>query len=154
MRAADQTERTLGKNQPGDTDNIVLNLANADMVGHTGVYEATLAGCEIVDRGVDRLAIACLARGSLLAVTADHGNAEQMLQPGTQQPHTAHTMNLVPVLMVNAPARVGGLRDGRLSDIAPTVLELMGLALPDQMTGRSLIEAPPQAGGAEPAAAQ
>jgi 2,3-bisphosphoglycerate-independent phosphoglycerate mutase len=143
----DNLVRVIGE---GGFDLIVVNYANGDMVGHTGVLEAAVKAAECIDRCLGRLEEAVTEAGGVLLITSDHGNCESMLDEDADQPYTAHTMNLVPVLMVNAPDGVGGLRDGRLSDIAPTVLELLGLALPDEMTGRSLIEA----AGAKPAAAQ
>jgi 2,3-bisphosphoglycerate-independent phosphoglycerate mutase len=88
-----------------------------------------------------------------LLITSDHGNAEQMDDPSTGQPHTAHTMNRVPVLLANAPAWVTGLSDGRLADIAPTLLQLMNLPVPTEMTGRTLIRANPRAAANKPAEA-
>ena len=143
----DNLVRVIGE---GGFDLIVVNYANGDMVGHTGVLEAAVKAAECIDRCLGRLEEAVTEAGGVLLITSDHGNCERMLDEDADQPYTAHTMNLVPVLMVNAPDGVEGLRDGRLSDIAPTVLELLGLALPDEMTGRSLIEA----AGAKPAAAQ
>jgi 2,3-bisphosphoglycerate-independent phosphoglycerate mutase len=143
----DNLVRVIGE---GGFDLIVVNYANGDMVGHTGVLEAAVKAAECIDRCLGRLEEAVTEAGGVLLITSDHGNCESMLDEVADQPYTAHTMNLVPVLMVNAPDGVGGLCDGRLSDIAPTVLELLGLALPDEMTGRSLIEV----AGAKPAAAQ
>ncbi|KAB2886589.1 MAG: 2,3-bisphosphoglycerate-independent phosphoglycerate mutase [Albidovulum sp.] len=123
----------------GGYDLIVVNYANPDMVGHTGVLSAAIAAVEEVDRGLGR-AVAALekARGAMI-VTADHGNCEVMIDPATGGPHTAHTTNPVPVILVGGPAGAR-LRDGRLADLAPTLLDLMGLPLPPEMTGRSLIE--------------
>ena len=95
---------------------------------------------ETVDSCLGRLAESVSAAGGCLLITSDHGNAEQMDDPATGQPHTAHTMNRVPVLLVNAPDWVGLLSDGRLADIAPTILRLMGLETPAEMTGQCLIE--------------
>jgi 2,3-bisphosphoglycerate-independent phosphoglycerate mutase len=113
---------------------VVCNFANPDMVGHTGDYAATVRACEVVDRCLGRLVPAARERGFEVFVTADHGNAEVMVQDG--QPHKAHTTNPVPLVYLGAhrPA----LRDGGLSDVAPTMLEAMGLARPAGMTGRSL----------------
>ena len=120
-------------------DLIVVNYANPDMVGHTGVLSAAIAAVEEVDRGLGR-AVAALekARGAMI-VTADHGNCEVMIDPVTGGPHTAHTTNPVPVVLVGGPAGAR-LGNGRLADLAPTLLDLMGLPLPPEMTGRSLIE--------------
>jgi 2,3-bisphosphoglycerate-independent phosphoglycerate mutase len=122
----------------GTYDLIVLNYANADMVGHTGSLAAATRACEAVDAGLARLVAAVRAAGGCLLVTADHGNAELMKDPATGGPHTAHTTNPVPVLLMNAPAGAT-LADGRLADIAPTLLELLGLPQPAGMTGRSLL---------------
>lgn len=119
-------------------DLIVTNYANPDMVGHTGDVDAAIAACEAVDRGLGRVLDALKKAGGAMIVTADHGNCEVMIDPVTGGAHTAHTLNPVPVALVGGPDRAQ-LRNGRLADLAPTVLELMGLALPDEMTGRSLI---------------
>lgn len=120
-------------------DLIVTNYANPDMVGHTGDLAAAMAACEAVDRGLGRVLAALKAAGGAMIVTADHGNCEVMVDPKTGGPHTAHTTNPVPVIMVGGPAGAR-LHDGRLSDLAPTLLELMGLPKPPEMTGKSLIE--------------
>ncbi|MGH6719155.1 MAG: 2,3-bisphosphoglycerate-independent phosphoglycerate mutase [Alphaproteobacteria bacterium] len=138
MAAADVTDRLLAAIASGRYDTIVVNYANADMVGHTGNHRATIAAIEAVDGCLGRLVQAVAAAGGALLVTADHGNAEQMFDDATGQPHTAHTLNQVPVVLVGAPA-VAGLRDGRLADVAPTLLDLLGIARPAVMTGSSLI---------------
>jgi 2,3-bisphosphoglycerate-independent phosphoglycerate mutase len=119
-------------------DLIVVNYANPDMVGHTGSLPAAIAACEAVDRGLMRVLDALAAAGGAMIVTADHGNAELMVDPETGGPHTAHTTNPVAVVLVGGPPGAR-LRDGRLSDLAPTVLDLMGIAPPPEMTGRSLM---------------
>jgi len=120
-------------------DLIVVNYANPDMVGHTGDLAAAMAACEAVDAGLGRVLEALAAAGGAMIVTADHGNCEVMVDPETGGPHTAHTRNPVPVILVGGPAGAG-LRDGgRLADLAPTVLALMGLAQPDEMSGASLL---------------
>lgn len=119
-------------------DLIVVNYANPDMVGHTGSLPAAILACEAVDRGLQRVVAAMEAAGGAMLVTADHGNAETMVDPVTGQPHTAHTTNPVRVVMVGGP-KGAGLADGRLADLAPTILELMQVAPPPEMTGRSLI---------------
>ncbi len=120
---------------------VVLNFANADMVGHTGIYEAALAACKTVDDCVGRIAREVLSRDGTVLITADHGNAEQMVDPETGGPHTAHTLNPVPVILAGERFRGGRLREGGiLSDIAPTLLEVMDLPQPQQMTGRSLLD--------------
>jgi 2,3-bisphosphoglycerate-independent phosphoglycerate mutase len=117
---------------------IVVNFANPDMVGHTGDLAAGMRACEAVDACLGDALAALEVAGGAMIVTADHGNCEQMIDPVTGGPHTAHTTNPVPVILVGGP--VGArLRPGRLADLAPTVLELMGLEQPPEMTGQSLI---------------
>ncbi len=120
-------------------DLIVVNYANPDMVGHTGVVAAGIAAVEEVDRGLGRVLAALEKAGGAMIVTADHGNCETMIDPDTGGPHTAHTTNPVPVILVGGPEGVR-LRNGRLADLAPTLLDLMGLDLPPEMTGKTLIE--------------
>jgi len=120
---------------------LVVNFANADMVGHTGSLAAATRAVEMVDECTGRIIDAALARGGSLIITADHGNAEQMWDPATDSPHTAHTTYDVPLYVVSESARGARLRaGGRLADVAPTVLHLMGIEPPREMTGRSLIE--------------
>lgn len=119
-------------------DLIVCNYANPDMVGHTGDLDAAIAACEAVDMGLGRVLEALEAVGGAMIVTADHGNCETMVDPESGGPHTSHTLNLVPVVLVGGP-NGAALADGRLADLAPTLLDLMGLPQPDEMTGRSLI---------------
>ncbi len=120
-------------------DLIVVNFANPDMVGHTGDLEAAKKACEAVDRGLAAVTDALDRAGGAMVLTADHGNCETMIDPETGGPHTAHTTNLVPVALIGGPRGVS-LRNGRLADLAPTVLDLMGLELPPEMTGESLIK--------------
>ena len=114
---------------------VILNFANCDMVGHTGVFEAAVKAAEAVDEGVAKVVEATAKMGGVSIITADHGNAEHMMEPDGS-PFTAHTTNLVPCCVVGANVK---LRDGRLADLAPTMLDLMGLAKPDEMTGETLI---------------
>jgi 2,3-bisphosphoglycerate-independent phosphoglycerate mutase len=125
-------------------DLIVVNYANPDMVGHTGSIPAAIAACEAVDRGLGATLAALAEVGGAMLVTADHGNCEVMIDPATGGPHTAHTTNPVPLVLVEeGPATRGwGVRDGRLADIAPTLLALMGLDQPPEMTGTSLLTVP------------
>jgi 2,3-bisphosphoglycerate-independent phosphoglycerate mutase len=116
----------------------VVNYANPDMVGHTGVLEAAVEAVETIDRCLGRLADAVTEAGGAMLITADHGNLEQMTDPETGQPHTAHTTNPVPLALVNGPSDMA-LAGGRLADIAPTVLALMGLEPPAAMSGNCLI---------------
>jgi 2,3-bisphosphoglycerate-independent phosphoglycerate mutase len=138
MSAPELTEKAVEAIRSGRYDLIVLNFANADMVGHTGSLPAAIKACEAVDAGLASIAAAIAEAGGRLLVTADHGNAEMMRDPATGGPHTAHTTNPVPVLLHNAPAG-STLADGRLADLAPTLLALLGLPQPAAMTGRSLL---------------
>ncbi|MGI3170268.1 2,3-bisphosphoglycerate-independent phosphoglycerate mutase [Pseudooceanicola sp. C21-150M6] len=119
-------------------DLIVTNFANPDMVGHTGDLKAAIAACEAVDRGLAQVVSALEKVGGAMILTADHGNCEVMVDPETGGPHTAHTTNLVPVALFGGPAGAV-LRNGRLADLAPTLLQLMGLPQPEEMTGESLL---------------
>lgn len=119
-------------------DLIVTNYANPDMVGHTGDLNAAIRACEAVDAGLGQVIEAIKEVGGAMIVTADHGNCETMIDPKTGGPHTAHTLNPVPVILFGAAEGIT-LSDGRLADLAPTLLDLMGLPKPDEMTGESLI---------------
>jgi 2,3-bisphosphoglycerate-independent phosphoglycerate mutase len=121
-------------------DLLVCNFANPDMVGHTGVLDAAVRAVECVDEQLGRVVSACETTGTTLIVTADHGNCEQMWDPTTNGPHTAHTMNPVGIVLVEPFERrtAAGLRDGALCDVAPTILGLLGIRPPDDMTGRDL----------------
>ena len=142
MSAAAVNDRVVEALAGGRFDLIVVNYANTDMVGHSGNLEAAMAAVAAVDRCLGRLAQAVEAAGGALLITADHGNAERMRGADGATPHTAHTDGPVPAVLVGAPGLVLG--DGALSDIAPTVLGLMGLNAPAAMTGRSLaVPAPP-----------
>ncbi|MBT7354966.1 MAG: 2,3-bisphosphoglycerate-independent phosphoglycerate mutase [Rhodospirillaceae bacterium] len=142
MSAYEVTDKLIEAIRGDHFDVIIVNYANGDMVGHSGVLEAAIKATETVDACIGRLEAAVDVAGGVLLVTADHGNCEQMWD-ATQDPeqaHTAHTTDPVPLLMVNAPDYVKGLADGVLADIAPTMLRLMDIAKPDEMTGSSLIE--------------
>jgi len=139
MLAPEVTRKVIEAIGGGRFDVIVLNYANADMVGHTGQLDAAVKAVEALDRCLGRLAKVVEAAGGTLVVTADHGNAEMMRDPTTGEPHTAHTCNPVPFLVVTPPAAVGRLEPGRLADVAPTLLALLGLPQPAAMTGHSLI---------------
>lgn len=136
MSSVEVTDRLIEAIK-GGYDLIVVNYANPDMVGHTGDLDAAIAACESVDTGLSRVLPVLDAAGGAMIVTADHGNCETMIDPKTGAPHTAHTTNLVPVALVGAGDVV--LNAGRLADLAPTVLHLMGLRQPTEMTGTSLI---------------
>ncbi len=119
-------------------DLIVTNYANPDMVGHTGDLQAAIRACEAVDQGLGRVLEALEKAGGAIIVTADHGNCETMVDPETGGPHTSHTTNPVPVVLFGGPSGVS-LRNGRLADLAPTLLDLMQIEKPPEMTGESLI---------------
>ncbi len=138
MSAPEVTEKLEAAIASGKYDFIVVNYANADMVGHTGKFDAAVAAVEALDACIGRLAAAVEAAGGEMLVTADHGNVEQMYDNATGQAHTAHTTNLVPLLYVGRDAKL--VNGGALSDIAPTVLALMGIPAPEEMTGRPLVE--------------
>ena len=137
MSAAEVTDAFVGAIEDG-FDLIVTNYANPDMVGHTGDLKAAMKACEAVDEGLGRVLAALEKAGGSMIVTADHGNCEMMRDPVTGGAHTAHTINPVPVILVGGP-KGAALREGRLSDLAPTLLALMGLPQPEEMTGESLI---------------
>ena len=140
MSAPELTDKAVEAIRSGKYDMIVLNFANADMVGHTGSIPAAIKAVETVDTGLGRIADAIQSMGGALLVTADHGNAEMMVDPETGGPHTAHTLNPVPLILTGAGNRVL-VAEGRLADIAPTMLELMELPKPAEMTGASLLKA-------------
>ncbi|MDE2229927.1 MAG: 2,3-bisphosphoglycerate-independent phosphoglycerate mutase [Alphaproteobacteria bacterium] len=141
MSAFEVTDRLVDAIDSGKFDMIVVNYANTDMVGHTGDITAAIKAVEAVDQCLGRIAAAVEGAGGCLLITADHGNAEQMRDPETGQPHTAHTTNPVPLLLVNPPPGMTHLRDGKLADIAPTMLSLLGLPQPAAMTGQNLARA-------------
>jgi 2,3-bisphosphoglycerate-independent phosphoglycerate mutase len=125
-------------------DLIVLNFANPDMVGHTGIFDAAVKAVEVVDGCVGAVVDEILKKGGCVLLTADHGNAEKMVDPATGQPHTAHTTNPVPFTLIINDGKKRSLReDGILADIAPTALQLLGLAQPKAMSGKSLIKSDP-----------
>ena len=139
MSAPEVTDKVVAAIRSGRFDVVVLNYANTDMVGHTGLIPAAEHAVEAVDACLGRVARAVEEAGGTLVITADHGNAEMMRDPETGEPHTAHTLNPVPFILVNPPAAVRQVANGRLADVAPTLLALLGLPRPDAMTGRSLI---------------
>ncbi|MEO6564956.1 MAG: 2,3-bisphosphoglycerate-independent phosphoglycerate mutase, partial [Casimicrobiaceae bacterium] len=138
MSAPEVTNKLVAAIASGRYDVVVCNLANGDMVGHTGNFEAARAAVEALDVAVGRVVDAARRAGGEVLITADHGNAEMMHDPATRQAHTAHTLNRVPFLYVGRPAKVRS--GGALQDIAPTILALLGLPQPVEMTGRSLVE--------------
>ena len=136
MSAPEVAAEAVRRIESGSYDVIILNFANCDMVGHTGVYEAAVKAVEAVDEGVGKVVEATARMGGVSLITADHGNAERMLEEDGVTPFTAHTTNLVPFCIVGADVK---LRPGRLADIAPTMLDLMGLEKPAEMDGSTLI---------------
>ena len=140
MSAPDVTRGLVEAIRSKAYDVLVCNYANPDMVGHTGVLEAAIRAVETVDRGVGEVLQACRETGTTLIVTADHGNCEQMWDPETNGPHTAHTTNPVGIVLVEPEDRrtAAGLNDGALCDIAPTILGLIGVEQPEAMTGKDL----------------
>ena len=140
MSAYEVTDKAVELIGSGKYDVMILNFANCDMVGHTGVLEAAEKAVKTVDACVDRVVKAVLATGGQVLITADHGNADMMIDPTTGEPFTAHTTNKVPFILVDPSRKDAKLREGgRLADLAPTMLELMGLPKPAKMTGESLI---------------
>src|ERR1700681_1045625 len=138
MSAPELTDKAVAAINSGKYDLIILNYANPDMVGHTGNLAAAIKAVETVDAGLGRIAEAIQKAGGALLVTADHGNCEMMRDPQTGGPHTSHTTNPVPLLLVGARNRTL-VAEGRLADLAPTLLELMELPKPKEMTGGSLL---------------
>jgi 2,3-bisphosphoglycerate-independent phosphoglycerate mutase len=141
MSAPEVTDKLVEAIGSGKYDLIIVNYANPDMVGHTGIMKAAVVAVETVDACLGRLREVVEKTGGVLIVTADHGNVEQMKDPVTGAPHTAHTLLDVPIIVVNAKwPRPIHLRNGRLADVAPTLLDLVGLQKPAQMTGESLVQ--------------
>ena len=139
MSAFEVTDQLLGRIKSNKYDFILVNYANADMVGHTGDLNATEKAIQKVDQCLGRLASLIENVGGVMLITADHGNAETMWDELRKTPHTAHTTNPVPLILVNAPANIRGINNGRLCDIAPTILELLSIEKPKEMTGTSLL---------------
>ena len=137
MSAIEVTDRVVEAIESRNYDAIILNYANPDMVGHTGILEAAIKAMETIDTCVGRVVEAIEKTEGTLIITADHGNSEQMIDYTTGEPHTAHTTNPVPLALIGKQAK---LKEGRLADLAPTMLELMGIEKPAEMTGNSLIE--------------
>lgn len=138
MSAPEVTRTLVERTQTYDDDFILVNFANPDMVGHTGIIPAAITAVETVDECLGQVLDALRDKGAVAIVTADHGNCEVMIDPETGGPHTAHTTNPVPLILVDDDFH-GALREGILGDVAPTILELMGLEKPPEMTGESLI---------------
>jgi len=137
MSSAELTEKLVAAIKSGKYDTIICNYPNGDMVGHTGVFEAAVTAVETLDKCIAEVADAVESAGGQLLITADHGNAEQMRDPATGQAHTAHTNLPVPLIYVGGKS-VKAVSGGKLSDIAPTMLSLMGMEIPQEMTGKPL----------------
>lgn len=137
MSAADIRDAIVPELRKGEVDFVCLNFANADMVGHTGVFEAAVKACEAVDQCTEAVVKAALKNGYTALIIADHGNSDMLINPDGS-PNTAHTTNPVPCILVDNGYK-GKITDGRLGDIAPTILELMGVPQPAEMTGKSLL---------------
>ncbi len=142
MSAVEVTDRLIESVESGKYDLIVVNYANTDMVGHTGDERAAILSVEAVDECMDRLSKAVLKEGGALLITADHGNVEVMIDEVTGQPHTAHTLNPVPFIAVADEYKSAAVADGLLSDVAPTILQMLGIIAPKEMTGKNLIAKP------------
>ncbi|WP_419569631.1 2,3-bisphosphoglycerate-independent phosphoglycerate mutase [Rheinheimera sp.] len=138
MSSTELTDKLVGAIQGGEFDVIICNYPNGDMVGHTGVLDAAIAAVEAVDHCIGRVVEALQQVGGECLITADHGNAEQMMDPESGQAHTAHTSDPVPLIYVGRAAEV--TQGGILSDIAPTMLHLMGMPVPEEMTGKVLMK--------------
>jgi len=139
MSAPEVTDKLVAAIRSGTFDFILVNYANTDMVGHTGDFEAAVKAVETVDHCLGRLRQAVADAGGAMLVTADHGNAEMMTDTVSGTPHTAHTKNLVPAVLIGATQGVGALKNGRLADVAPTMLALMDIPQPTEMSGQSLL---------------
>ncbi len=139
MSAYEVTEAVLKEIEKDKFDVIIMNYANCDMVGHTGIFAAAQKAVETVDECLSKVVPAILAKGGAVLLTADHGNAEKMVDYETKEPYTAHTTCPVPVVLVGAKEAVTLRNDGMLADLAPTLLELLGIQVPAEMTGRTLI---------------
>jgi 2,3-bisphosphoglycerate-independent phosphoglycerate mutase len=139
MSAAGIADAVVKTTEEGTFDVVIVNFANADMVGHSGKIEPTIKAVETVDACLARIETAVRAKGGAILITADHGNAEMMIDPATGGPHTAHTTNPVPMIYVAEDAEHFRLRsDGSLRDISPTLLSILKLGEPKQMTGGDL----------------
>jgi 2,3-bisphosphoglycerate-independent phosphoglycerate mutase len=139
MSAREVTEALVKQLREHDFGLVIANYANADMVGHTGNFEAAVKACEVIDECLGKVVDAALGRNGRVIVTADHGNIEQMIDYDTGMAHTAHTTNLVPAILIDEEHKKSRLNEGTAIDIAPTILELLGIPQPAEMTGRSLI---------------
>ena len=139
MSAYEVTEKVLEAIQSQTYDSIILNYANPDMVGHTGSLEAAIKAIETVDECVGKVVEAVERQNGVLLITADHGNAEQLIDYNTGESFTAHTINPVPFILINYDDSYTLREGGCLADIAPTLIEMMGMTQPEEMTGKSLL---------------
>ncbi|MCI8637557.1 MAG: 2,3-bisphosphoglycerate-independent phosphoglycerate mutase, partial [Clostridia bacterium] len=140
MSAYEVTEKVLEAIKNDKYDCIILNYANTDMVGHTGSLEAAIKAVETVDECVGKVVELVEEKQGNLLITADHGNAEQMIDYTTGEPHTAHTTNPVPLILVTTNETLKLRPGGKLADLAPTMLDLMNIEKPKEMTGESLLD--------------
>ena len=138
MSAYEVADKAVEAINSEEFDAIILNFANPDMVGHTGSIEAACKALEAIDECVQKVVKAINEHNGVLLITADHGNCEQMVDYTTGEPHTAHTTNPVPLAIIGLP-HTKKLNEGCLADLAPTMLDIMGLEKPEEMTGKSLI---------------
>ena len=139
MSAYEVTDKVCEALENDKYDVVILNYANTDMVGHTGSLQAAIKAVETVDECVGRVVKIIEEKKGNLIITADHGNAEQMIDYKTGEPHTAHTTNPVPIILVTDNKDYKLKEDGKLADLAPTMLDLMGIEKPEEMTGESLL---------------
>ena len=140
MSAYEVTDKVIDALEQDKYDVVILNFANTDMVGHTGSLEAAIKAVETVDECVGKIVKVIESKKGNLIITADHGNAEQMIDYKTGEPHTAHTTNPVPIILITDNKELKLKENGKLADLAPTMLDLMGIEKPEEMTGESLIE--------------
>ena len=133
------TEELEKRIKSGDYKFILVNYANGDMVGHTGIMDAAVKACEVLDGCLAKVITAAGEKGWIALITADHGNIEQMIDYDTNDAYTAHTTNPVPFVLIDNERKNVSLRKGGLSDVAPTILDLMGIEKPEEMTGKSLL---------------
>ena len=140
MSAYQVTDKVLDAISQDKYDAIILNYANTDMVGHTGSLSAAIKAVETIDECVGKVVKLVEEKQGNLLITADHGNAEQMIDYKTGEPHTAHTTNPVPLILVSADKNLKLKQGGKLADLAPTMLDLMNLEKPEEMTGESLLD--------------
>ena len=140
MSAPEVTEALLKAIKSQKYNAVILNFANGDMVGHTGKLEAAISALEYLDKAVEKIVKAFTSEGGVVFITADHGNCEQMWDDKNSQPHTQHTLNKVPFIAIERDQNIKALSDGgKLSDIAPTLLDILNIEKPSEMTGKSLI---------------